>query len=422
MTFQRIQQRHGLIMLLMLAMMATLVFGCGSSDPAGESSQQEPSSSAPEEESDAGAPASGVIKIGMSLAMTGPGSFYGKVMSRGAQTAVDMLNDAGGVEGYTLELVIEDHKSGDANAALTGGRKLLDIDQTPIILSSYTSPTLAIQPLAVEKGVLVFNGGGVGVDLIGKEALYNTRMLGSQIMPAVVRWAVEEHGVKRVATIFWNDAAGQGINEGTKETCAEVGCEVVVEEPHDIGQTSFSAQLARIKSANPDLVVIGSWGNDVGYIVNQARAQGIDVLIVGNEWTPDAQEIGGQAMEGYTVGIDRFDPEADFDLTKEFVEAYRDAYNEDPEFYAANYYEIVRMIVPELIKRAVAKGQDPSQPGALLEAMKEAVDEQHEFDSVYGGKMRLLADGTISKPAGLYEVENGELVLRGMIVEGRVQK
>src|SRR5690606_39829588 len=48
-------------------------------------------------------------------------------------------------------------------------------------------------------------------------------------------------------------------------------------------------------------------------------------------------------------------PEADFDLTKECVEAYRDAYNEDPEFYAANYYEIVRMIVPELIKRAVAK-------------------------------------------------------------------
>src|SRR5690606_17056481 len=138
-------------------------------------------------------------------------------------------------------------------AALTGGRKLLDIDQTPVILSSYTSPTLAIQPLAAEQGVLVFNGGGVGVDLVGKDALYNTRMLGSQIMPAVVRWAVEKHGVERVGTIFWNDAAGQGINEATKEVCAELGCQVLAEEPHDIGETNFSAQLARIKAINPDL-------------------------------------------------------------------------------------------------------------------------------------------------------------------------
>ncbi|HEY8449280.1 MAG TPA: ABC transporter substrate-binding protein, partial [Bacillota bacterium] len=289
----RRQPRHRWQAVLALLLAALVVLaGCGSGgQPAGGGGGgqggEAGSGSGGESASDSGAaPQGGTIKIGMVLAMTGAGSFYGQVMSRGAQTAVDQINEQGGVEGYTLELVIEDHKSGDANAALTGGRKLLDVDQVPVILSSYTAPTLAIQPLAVEKGVLLFNGGGIGEDLIGKEALYNTRMLGTQIMPAVVRWAAEEQGAKRFATIFWNDAAGQSINQVVKDVCAEVGCEVVAEEPHDIGATNYSAQLARVKAANPDAIVIGSYGNDVGYIVNQARAQGINALIMGNEWSP----------------------------------------------------------------------------------------------------------------------------------------
>ena len=49
------------------------------------------------------------VKVGMLLAMTGAGAFYGQVMSRGAQLAVDQINRAGGVGGFKLELVIEDH-------------------------------------------------------------------------------------------------------------------------------------------------------------------------------------------------------------------------------------------------------------------------------------------------------------------------
>ena len=65
--------------------------------------------------------------------MTGAGAFYGQVMSRGAQLAVDQINKAGGIDGWKLELVIEDHKSGDADAAVTGARKLLDVDRVPVL-------------------------------------------------------------------------------------------------------------------------------------------------------------------------------------------------------------------------------------------------------------------------------------------------
>lgn len=197
----------------------------------------------------------------------------------------------------------------------------------------------------------------------------------------------------------------------------------MAEEPHDIGQTNYGPQIARIKAANPEAVIIGSYGNDVGYIVNQLRAQGVNVQIAGNEWTPDAQRIAGDApMEGYVVALDRFDPTGQDPRTREFVEAYRTAYGEVPEFYAANYYDLIYFVLRMLIEQAVDGGKDPSQPGVLLDMMKQAAQSGTKFGTVYGGDMVIRPDGTTSKPAGLFRVESGSLKLFARIVNDQVVK
>jgi len=361
------------------------------------------------------------LKLGMLLAMTGPGAFYGQVMSRGAQLAVDQINKAGGLGGYKLELVIEDHKSGDADAGVSGARKMLDVDKVPVILTSYSAPTLAIQPLAVEKKALLLNGGGVGSQLVNKPNLYNTRMLSSQTAPFIVQWATGKLKAKRVAMLYWNDAAGQSVAGAIKETCAKAGCQVVAQEPHDIGAKSYTAQLARIKAARPDVLALGTWGDDVGYVLNQARAYGLTVPILGIEWTPNAQKIGGKAMESYVIAVDRFDPEGGDAKTKAFVEAYRAAYKGAPEFYAANYYEHVQYVLQPLIKRVVARKGDPSKPGEILAEMASALKAGATFQSVYGGDMQLHGDGTVIKPLGVFEVKDGNLGLVGRIVGGKIQ-
>jgi branched-chain amino acid transport system substrate-binding protein len=345
----------------------------------------------------------GTLPIGALFAMTGGGSFYGDVMSKGTQLAVDEVNSGGGAEGYTFELHVEDHRSGNVDAAVSATRKLVNIDGTPAILSSFTAPTVAVQPLAVNQGVLLLNGGGVGEDLVGKEHLYNNRMLGKQLLPALIEWAVEQNGAQRVATIFWNDAAGRSDNEAVKQGCEAAGCQVVAEEPHEIGATDYSAQLARIRAANPDMLVIGSYGNDVGYIIQQARRIGLDVPIYGNEWTPDAAAIAGPAMEGYVAIIDRFDPSTSDPEGKAFAQAYEQRYGSPPEFYAANYYDLVRFVIPDLIAMAGQAGQDPTQPDVLATQMAAAVEAGHEFETVYGEAMTFNPDGTVEKPAAVFE-------------------
>jgi branched-chain amino acid transport system substrate-binding protein len=226
---------------------------------------------------------------------------------------------------------------------------------------------------------------------------------------------------KRVATLFWNDAAGQGVNGAIKEACGKLGCQVVAEEPHDIGAKSYSAQLARIRAARPDVLALGSFGDDVGYIVSQARAYGITVPIVGVDWTPNAQKIGGKPMDGYVIAVDRFDPTSGDDKTKAFAEAYKAAHGQAPEFYAANYYEHVEFVLRPLMKRIADRGGDPAKPGEVLAEMERALSANVKFASVYGGDMELHNNGTVSKPLGVYEVQDGDLRLIGRIVGGQIQ-
>lgn len=403
-----------------LPMILALVFaacggggaGTGDETEGGDTGQETSAEGADDQEG-------GTIPVGLIVAITGSGSFYGEVMPNGAQLAAERIREEGGIEGYEFEILVEDHESGDADVAVTAARKLMNIENVPVILSSFTAPTVAVQSLAAEQGVLVMNGGGIGSDLVGKEGLYNTRMLGAQLMPGLVRWAVEQHDAQRVATLFWNDAAGRAINQTVIDVCSEGDCEVVAEEPHEVGATNYSSQLARIRSANPDLVALGSYGADVGHIIAQARRQGIEVPIIGNEWTPDAQEVGGEAMEGYVAVLDQFNPEADEDAS-EFADAYQASYDEAPEFYGANYYELVWFVLADLVRLAVENGEDPSEPGVLLQTMEQAAADNHEFETAYGESMTFNEDGTVQKPAGVYEIQDGELQQIADLVEGEV--
>jgi branched-chain amino acid transport system substrate-binding protein len=119
--------------------------------------------------------------------------------------------------------------------------------------------------------------------------------------------------------------------------------------------------------------------------------------------------------------VDRFDPGSGDAKTKAFAEAYKAAYGDTPEFYAANYYEHVEFILRPLIKRIVDRNGDPAKQGEILAEMERALSAKVKFGSVYGGDMQIHPDGTVSKPLGVYEVKGESLTLVGRIVEGKIE-
>lgn len=350
------------------------------------------------------------IPVGTVLAMTGSGAYYGKVMSRSEKLAIDQINSSDALKGYKLALHIEDHKSGDARAANSAMRKLSSIDKTPVVLSSYGGITLAIQPLAAQQNVLLFNGGGTASTLIDKKNLYNTRMVASQLAPLAVQWAVEKLGAKKIATVYYTDSSGVETNEAVKKACEKLGCEVIDEEPYKLGSTDFSVPLSRVKAAAPDAIILGSWGADVGHIVKQAKERDISAGIVGLELLSNELQIAGKTMDGYTAIFDSFDPNADNPSTQAFVEVFKKAYGEVPDYYDANYYEIIKDVLAPLIQKTIEAGEDPTKIGVLNEQMEKLVEQNYQFDSVYGGKLQLHKDGSVTKPVGVYQVKDGQAV------------
>jgi hypothetical protein len=81
----------------------------------------------------------------------------------------------------------------------------------------------------------------------------------------------------------------------------------------------------------------------------------------------------------------------------------------------------VQFILQPLMKRVADRQGDPSKPGELLAEMERALKEGVTFPSVYGGDMKLHADGTVIKPLGVFEVKDGKLGLVGRIVGGKIE-
>src|ERR1017187_3759516 len=112
------------------------------------------------------------IKIGAILPLTGSGASYGVWMKGGAEMAAEEINAAGGIAGRKLEVIYEDHAA-DASKAVNAMRRLVEVEKVPFSLTSYSSPTLAVQPIAAQNKVVIMNGGGQSDSLADKDYLYN---------------------------------------------------------------------------------------------------------------------------------------------------------------------------------------------------------------------------------------------------------
>lgn len=400
---------------------------CGSSGGTSTTSAATDSGSAPAAQATcindifgAGGEAAGqgvTVKAGMLLAMTGAGSFFGDVMSKGAQLAADQIKAAGGMD-YQIE--IADHKNGDVPTALTETKRMIS-DGITVLQTSYGAPSEAIAPLVGEAPVLTMNGGGSSPGQLSKPFLWQNRMVFAEDPNAgITAWIHSKYpDAKRLALVGTQENGVQTFTTTAPANWKAVGGEVVASEQHDVGTTDFKALAAKIKAANPDVIQTFSFGDDVGYLVKDFRAAGITVPIVGIEYTAQAAKVAGPAFDTFVFGTDFYNVDNPNPWNQCFVEAYRAKYNEDPEYYGSNYYEQV-FVFWELVKRVIAAGGDPNDPKALQDALMA----DPKFKSVYGGSDSSVGevvfdtnDHSISKPMGVFLVKDGKPVLDQEIVK-----
>lgn len=350
------------------------------------------------------------MSLGMLLAVTGQGSFYGRVMSRGAKLAASQIKAAGGPE---FDISIGDHQSGAVPPGVSAVRRMTTENHIRLLQTSYGAVSEAIAPLIAQQKILTFNGGGSSPGQVGKPFLWQTRMLfGDDPVDGSLAWVVKTYPkAKRIAVVGTLENAVEAEKKKIPRIWPQLtnGGQVVATEIHDVGETDFGTIIARLKAAKPDVIWTGDFGNDTGYLVKQARQASVTVPIIGVEFTDQAAKIAGKAYDTFIFGGDYFDPRNKNPFTVEFVKAHKQAYKVEPEFYGANYYEHP-FIFWELVRRTIKAGGDPKN----TEDLQKQIEANPEFPSVYGGgagkvgTMRFNpSDHTVDKPMGMFKVRNG---------------
>jgi branched-chain amino acid transport system substrate-binding protein len=358
------------------------------------------------------------ISDGMMLAMTGQGSFFGKVMSRGAKLATQQIEASGGP---TFKISIADHQSGEIPPAVNGVRRLTTQEKITTLQTSYGAPSEAIIPLIQRAKVLSFNGGGSSPGQVGKDFLWQTRMLFAYD-PAdggLAYLAREYPKVKRLAIVGTQENGVEAFKEKVPRIWPQLasGGEIVAQELHEVGLTDFGPVVARIKSSRADAVFTTSFGNDLGYMVKQLREAGVEVPIMGIEFTDQACKIAGDLYDTYLFATDYYDAGNKSPWNVEYVKAHRKAYGNLPEYYGTNYYEQL-FVVWDLVRRTIKSGGDPNSG----EDLQKALVQDPEFKSLYGGSKDSVGtmsfnptDHTIDKAMGVFSVKACEAKLLASI-------
>ncbi len=253
----------------------------------------------------------GPFRIGVMESVTGAGETYGTVAVQAKQLAVDEINEAGGINGRLLELVVEDSKC-NAQDAITAYNKLTDVDEVKIILgTSCSGAMLGAAPLAEREGVVMFSGLATNPDIAeAGDYIFRTSLSDATVGVDTgnVLWA---DGIRNLATINESTDYAEGVRRTTTAQFEKLGGQIVAAESYPTDTTDFRTQLSKLLNANPDAVHVASQAEaSGGTILKQLRELGYDgpiyadVVPIGTT----ALEIAGEAATGVKAITPDLDP------------------------------------------------------------------------------------------------------------------
>lgn len=196
------------------------------------------------------------VKIGAYDALTGPIPLTGKQMATGWQTAIQAINDAGGIDGRKLELVIEDDGY-EPTRAMAGVRKLVERDQV-LLMTGLGTPTTVVVAKYLEsaKVPLLFPMGASSTQLnqAGLKQLFMAHPAYMTQAEIVLTWMLDHAGVKKPCIVYQLDPAGEDHLAGFKNVLQARKMELTAAEPFERGATDFSAPALKAKNAGCDFV------------------------------------------------------------------------------------------------------------------------------------------------------------------------
>ena len=345
------------------------------------------------------------IKIGALYNVTGGMSSLDGPSLKGAQLAVKQINADGGLLGKQIELIAPDGKT-DQQETAKAAQRLISEGVVAGIGESDTTFVMAGAPLFQEAGIPFVTSGATHPELpqwVG-DYMFMAPFGDDDQSYAIADYAYDKLGARKVAV--WTDNSmdfTKALSKFFVERFEERGGEIIGTDSFMMGDTDFSAQIARLASIDPapDAVFVSAIPSEAGLSVKQIREQGITMPIVSGDGfdTELVSTVPGPELANdvyFSTHTYRAD---DREEVKKFIADYKAEYGIDPENAFAPLGYDALMLVADAIRRAGS-----AEPAKIRDALAET----RGFKGVTGEISYTRETMVPPKPVSLISVHNGK--------------
>lgn len=309
---------------------------------------------------------SDTIRIGGLAPLTGDAASYGVAVNNAIQMAVEDINANGGIDGKQIEYIYYDEK-GDTTEATNAYNKLVQDDKVVAIIGDVTTkPTLAVAQTSQQDNIPIITATATAaeVTLTGPNifrACFTDPFQGE----LMASYASEKLGATKVAVLSdMADDYSSGIAEAFVAKAEELGMQVVADEKYQDGDVDFKSQLTNIKGQNPDVLFLPVYYEDLRLISAQAKEVGVTAQLCGADgWDSVLTDNFDSSVLDGGVFCSQYSTESTDERVQNFISAYKEKYEMDPNMFAVLAYDATNMMA-QAISDA---GSTDSQ--AIIDAM-----------------------------------------------------
>lgn len=303
---------------------------------------------------DNGAPSAEPYRIGAVLSLSGTYAGLGEPEKNAIEMEVERINEAGGVNGRPIEVIILDDAT-DADTAVAVTTRLIEQENViALIGATGTGGTMAMRQEVDRAGIPQISvAGGTVITSDLHPLVFQVPWSNSLVVPFTLDH-LEERGVGKVAVIADSGGFGADGVAVIKDTIGSTSLELVAEESFNPGDTDMTGQLTKIKSSGAEAVLMWTAGREAATVVKNAQTLDLGIPLVGSHGNARVEFIegAGDAAEGFVFAAGKIlMPEAygedseEYAVATDFIERYSDRFGTAPDTFAGHAYDALHIIV-----------------------------------------------------------------------------
>ena len=281
--------------------------------------------------------------------LSGPLAGFGKQDRLGMILAVDEINEQGGINGRKLRLIVED--SGyEPKRAVLAAQKLVNQDKIFMMMGHIgTAQNMAAIPVQFDANIINFFPVTAAREMYEPfhRLKYSFAATYFDQMRRAVPQMIKEKGIKKVCTVYQDDDFGLEVLRGGEAGLKTLGMDYHEKTSFKRGATDFSSQVAKMKAAGCEMVVLGTIIRETIGTIGESRKTGFNPVFLGSSaaYTDLIHKLGGKAMDGLYATMTVQNPYTDevSQPIRFWANKYKTKFNEDPAVFSVYGYLIINI-------------------------------------------------------------------------------